>query len=144
MMLSSANLGLPQGQARKLAVKWLGPFSITERVGQNAYKLALPRRFKIHPVFNADKLKPYRESERFPSAPMRPPPLPEFTDGQHYEVESILSRKRVRSRYQYLVKWAGYPEEEATWEPLSNLTNVMDLVRDFDASCDRAGPSSAV
>ena len=32
---------------------------------------------------------------------------------------------------QYLVHWKGYPREEETWEPVSNITNAKDAVRDF-------------
>jgi len=28
----------------------------------------------------------------------------------------------------------GYPEHDASWEPIGNLTNAMELVRNFDAS----------
>ena len=29
----------------------------------------------------------------------------------------------------YLVKWRGYPEEEATWEPRSNLAGCNSLLK---------------
>ena len=32
----------------------------------------------------------------------------------------------------YLVKWEGYQESEATWEPMSNLLNVRDMVKAFE------------
>ena len=32
----------------------------------------------------------------------------------------------------YLVKWEGYTEAEATWEPMSNLLNVRDMVKAFE------------
>jgi Chromo (CHRromatin Organisation MOdifier) domain len=30
------------------------------------------------------------------------------------------------------VKWTGYPDYGATWEPLSNLANAAELVAEFD------------
>ena len=49
-----------------------------------------------------------------------------------YEVERLL-RKRVRAGGdEYLVKWAGYSEAEASWEPLSSLGNCIQMVREFD------------
>ena len=35
---------------------------------------------------------------------------------------------------QYLVKWKGYPNYENTWEPLSNLSNASDIIREYDMS----------
>ena len=32
---------------------------------------------------------------------------------------------------EYLVKWAGYPQEEATWEPEGNLANAEELMQEF-------------
>ena len=32
-----------------------------------------------------------------------------------------------------MVQWKGYPEHEQTYEPLENLENAMDAVREFEA-----------
>src|SRR5438046_230813 len=40
-----------QRPSKKLDWKRLGPYSITERTGLQAYRLALPSSMKIHPVF---------------------------------------------------------------------------------------------
>lgn len=45
-----------------------------------------------------------------------------------YTVESILAVKTVKSKKMYLVKWSGYPIEEATWEPASNLNNAKMIL----------------
>lgn len=47
-------------------------------------------------------------------------------------LDKILSRRSRRSKVEYLVKWVDCPAEEATWEPKSNLLNVLDLVNEFD------------
>jgi hypothetical protein len=38
-----------------------------------------------------------------------------------YEVESISDSKMVAGQRMYLVKWLGYDDNMATWEPESNL-----------------------
>ena len=48
-----------------------------------------------------------------------------------YTVEKILDKKTIGSKVHYLVKWKGYPLSEATWEPLENLSNALDLIREF-------------
>ena len=56
--------------------------------------------------------------------------------GGVYEVEKIIKRRRQHGQFEYLVKWLGYPLYECTWEPLVNLSDVMDLVRECDKCYD--------
>ena len=54
-------------------------------------------------------------------------------DEDYFEVEKIISKKKIGRKILYLVKWEGYPIEEATWEPVANLKNVRDLVQQFES-----------
>ncbi|RPA70926.1 hypothetical protein BJ508DRAFT_198581, partial [Ascobolus immersus RN42] len=48
-------------------------------------------------------------------------------DAHHeYEVEQIVKKRTHYGVIQYLVKWKGYPVEQATWEPRSSLDNAAD------------------
>lgn len=59
-------------------------------------------------------------------------PDPEFIDEEYeYQVEDILDVRVVRNKRQFLVKWEGYPIQEATWEPESNLVNCVDVLNGF-------------
>jgi len=49
-----------------------------------------------------------------------------------YEVEKIITRKSKYGKNFYLIKWEGYPISECTWEPISHLSNVRDMVEEFD------------
>ena len=46
-----------------LVRKYEGPFPILGRVGKVSYKVELPPRLKIHPVFHVSNLKPYHEDK---------------------------------------------------------------------------------
>jgi Chromo (CHRromatin Organisation MOdifier) domain len=65
---------------------------------------------------------------------MQPPPPVELLEGEEeYEVESIVSHRRVNStnrpKYEYLVRWKGCSAENDTLEDERNLTNAPDIVK---------------
>ena len=50
-----------------------------------------------------------------------------------YEVEYIMDKKKNNNTTFYKIKWSGYPEHEATWEPAHHLSiNCEGLVNDFE------------
>ena len=49
-----------------------------------------------------------------------------------YEVDYIKDRRKANGRYEYLIKWKDYGDEECTWEPLSHLVFMKELVEKFD------------
>ena len=49
-----------------------------------------------------------------------------------FEIESIITRKIRGNKKYYLIKWKGYPISDCTWEPLSHLSNIRDMVQNFD------------
>ena len=54
-----------------------------------------------------------------------------------YEVEKILDRRKIKGKFQYLIKWKGYSLSESTWEPISHLQYVKEIVDQFNASLDK-------
>lgn len=113
-----------QRPAQKLHAKYSGPYKVLARVGNNAYKLELPKSVKSHPVINVSFLKLFKENEFEERAPPPPPPPVEEAAGPEYVVEEVLKHKRAPGRgkrWLYLVKWAGYSNEDSTWEPRKHL-----------------------
>ena len=88
---------------------------------------------RIHPVFHVSLLKPYQVSsnEFLYSTPPPAVVLPN-TEQEEYEVETILDKRILRKKPQYLIKWLGYPLHDATWEPLEHLNNAKDKVKEFE------------
>ena len=41
-------------------------------------------------------------------------------------------RKMVKNKKYYLIKWEGYSLKSCSWEPLSHLDKILDLVEEFD------------
>ena len=118
-----------------LVRKYEGPFPITERVGAVAYKLQLPRWFRVHPVFHANLLKPFHADRQDLSWGLsaRPPPNVIATEKR---VDAVLV-ERVRllpdgdELVEFLVTWKGQPPSEASWELAKDLSGDEDKIQDF-------------
>ena len=132
VMLSSQNITMKMPGTPKLMPKWIGPFTVTERIGEVAFRLALPPSLRIHDVFHVSLLKRYRSN-----GSIQPPPLPIIVDGEEYfHVDRIITHrvkwvtvrkpkhkpKVQKPVVEYLIKWEGYSDEHNTWEPEHILT----------------------
>ena len=143
VLLSTEGLQLRQG-SNKLCSRFVGPFKVIEVVNANAYKLDLPPQLQaLHPTFNIEKLKPYRDGRAlFPDRPQRfdrpPPEVDADSNGdEQFVVERIIAQRRARDRrrgFEYLVAWKGYPPEENTWECRRALADAPDALADFEHS----------
>ncbi|KAJ9532418.1 hypothetical protein QJQ45_010564 [Haematococcus lacustris] len=127
VLLSTKNLRNAPGRARKFLPRYVGPFKVTGKLGEAAYRLELPPTMsRLHPVFHVSLLKKYTGSQGF-----HPPPVMEWLeDAPHYEVHSLLSHRQVRfkKRMEYLVKWTGYDDTYNTWEPEAMLAGAPQIL----------------
>jgi Chromo (CHRromatin Organisation MOdifier) domain len=98
-------------------------------LGPVTYQLKLPESWRIHKVFYAALLRPYRENEVYGENYIRPPP--DIEGEEVYKVEQILKHRKRGQGYEYLVKWVSYPITEASWEFESNLTGATDILREY-------------
>ena len=118
----------------KLGMKYLGPFDVVEKINDGAYRLKLPKSWKIHDVLSISALKPFVRDEFNRPKPSKPSSL--LVDGRkEYEVEEILDRRTIgkkNTRVQYLVKWKDYGPEDNTWEFPSNLIHCEELVKEYE------------
>ena len=115
---------------KKMKLKREGPFTITEVLGPVTYRLQLPTSWRIHNVFHATLLKPYRETETYGQNFTKPPP--ELLEGEEvYEIENILNHRRRARGYQYYIKCAGYPISDASWEPEHVFSDDGDILKQY-------------
>ena len=112
---------------KKMKPKREGPFFITEVLGQVTYRLQLLAAWRIHDVFHAALLRPYKENGIYEENFVKPPP--ELEEGEEvYDVETILNHRKRGRGYQYFVKWQGYPITNASWEPEHVFSNDDDTL----------------
>jgi len=107
--LEGTNLRLPANVTTKLAPRRYGPFTVATQISKVAYQLRLPSTWKIHNIFHASLLTPYKETDQHGPNFIEPPP--EIVEGEEeWEIEKIL-KERSHGRWkkkQYLVRWKGY------------------------------------
>ena len=103
----------------KLSPKYIGPYEILERIGEVAYRLALPPSLsRVYDVFHVSQLRKYISD---PSHVLQPEEVHLSDDLTYEEVPvQILDRQDrvLRNKTVPLVKvlWRNHKVEEATWE----------------------------
>ncbi|CAN6697434.1 unnamed protein product [Malus baccata var. baccata] len=123
------------GKKGKLSPRYIGPYMITGRVGEVAYRLELPPELsKVHDVFHVSMLCHYLPD---PSHVIPPQPL-EINPDLTYDEEpvTILDWKNIelRNKTVRLVKvlWRNHLVEEATWETEDRMREMYrHLFYDF-------------
>ena len=112
----------------------MGPFFVTKRVGPVAYELELPQTWRLHPVFHTSLLRPFRTSEWSTRTQAALDDLELEEDDRSYEVERLLRWRwrgpSGRRHREYLVLWAGYSVDDASWTPASNFDYPEELTED--------------
>nr|GEW93246.1 hypothetical protein [Tanacetum cinerariifolium] len=103
----------------KLSRRFIGPFEILDRVGEDSYRLALPPQLShVHDVFHVSLLRGYKYHPLY----VITYPLDQIRTDLPYEEEpeAILDHQDriMRKKTIPFVKilWKNHPEREATWE----------------------------
>ena len=130
--LSTRNLSLLKGRAKKLVPRFVGPYKVLSVKDGINIKLDLPeelRKRRINPVFHVDLIKPYiaNDDERFP----RRESLTAYDFGQpdeaEWHVDEILAHRWGGTRekdLEFLVQWTL---GDTTWEPFDSCKDLQAL-----------------
>jgi len=122
----------------KLSDKYLGPFRITEVVGNHklVYKLDLPSTLRIHNVFPISALEPYNSRENPAQEQLKR--QADVEADQHYEVDRILGHRGPAKHREFLIRWKGYSSDEDSWEPRDYIDDGP-LIHQYEARLKRGG-----
>ena len=127
-------------QNQKLKAKFFGLFQVLHPVGKQAYKLELPRKWKIYDVFHVSLLEQDTTRKKRVNEEVRQMKFNAGDDnGKEYEVEAIrdsaVYARETESGHlpglYYLVPWKGYPKEKNTWKPASAVQHLRKLISSF-------------
>ena len=127
--LSTKNISLPKGMARKLALKYIGPFVIAKVFKEGAmYQLDLSDKllkWGINKSFHASLLKPHIPNDdwRFPGR--LPSQIPGFGKRlDEWIIESIVDYQGKGINSEFQIQWkAG----DRTWAPYREVAHLMAM-----------------
>ena len=131
--LEGTNPRLPSNITTKLAPRWYRPFVVAAKISNITYNLSLLPTWKIHDIFHASLLTPYKETNQHGPNFIEPPP--DIIEGEEeWEVKQII-KERTYGRWkkkQYLVRWRGYSPVYNSWVNEEDLC-TPELLADFQA-----------
>ena len=126
----------------KLSPRFIGPFEILERVGEVAYRLALPPSLAgVHDVFHVSQLRKYvpDPSHVLDHSDLRIEADHTFVERPIRILDRRVKQLRTKEVPLVLIQWSRRSPEEATWETEESIrasySSVWDeLIAEFERS----------
>ncbi len=112
----------------KLSPRWYRPFKIAAKISHITYQINLPKTWKIHNIFHASLLTPYKETNEYGQTFLKPPP-DIINNTPKWKVKTILKQQTFSQwkKKQYLIRWKGYSPIYNSWVNEEDI-NVDELV----------------
>lgn len=132
--LSTKNLSIPKGMARKLVPKFIGPFKIIKDYGNDSFRLDLSaemRARRIHPTFHASLLRPHvpNDDRRFPGRNFEQVLLPQPVE-KEWEVNKVLGHSGKGKDAMFKLLWTSGDE---SWMAYHEIKHLEPLREYFEA-----------
>ena len=108
-----------EGLIGKLEPRFKGPYTVARRNASGNYELLdvdnnlLPNSYPLH------KLKPVKD--------------PKETTQESWEVDKIISHRKIGKENEYLVKWKDCPDSENTWLKKSFFNSIQPIQEYLDS-----------
>ncbi|MCO5607324.1 hypothetical protein L7F22_061519 [Adiantum nelumboides] len=134
LRFEKARLRKMKGKERlfpKLSMRYYGPFQVTEKINDVAYRLKLPDAWKIHNAFHVSLLRPFVGNVSEDVYDQEQPEVEELDE--ILVPEQILAHKerKIKGKVirRYLVKFKNYPALDAKWMEEGELAQSPDLLK---------------
>ena len=114
-------LDYPKRPPHKLAARWQGPYTVVEKIGSTEYRIQNVANDKNYRVPVA-RLKIYKIDPSRAAAE-----LAAHDDGELLVDDAIDHMGSSRDDLKFRIRWAGYGEEDDTWEPLENVRGCVPV-----------------
>ena len=111
---------------------------VRRRVGEHSYVVEIKE--GVETEAHRSQLRPHIEdtyaAETFPLYYFSGKAPALDTEMDRWLVEEIREHRGMGDQLEFLVKWAGCEEDANTWEPLTNLVTLNELLMEY---CQRQG-----
>ncbi|PXF46525.1 hypothetical protein BWQ96_03760 [Gracilariopsis chorda] len=113
VLLSTKNLNLKHGRARKLTPKCIGPFETIKVIAEErSYKLKLPKSMeKIHHTFYISLLKPFYGEKKEAQSGNKSAPE-QVVKPERQVIDQVLKHRFHKIKLEYLVRYKGNEDTE--------------------------------
>ncbi|THH16974.1 hypothetical protein EUX98_g9215 [Antrodiella citrinella] len=132
--VSSKNMSLPKGLARKFIPKYIGPYKITQDFGNNSFRLDLPpylKRRGIHDIFHSSLLRAHEPNDDRLFPGRLDSQVAEIADqDEEWAIEKIVAHSGSGENAIFETIWKT---GDRTWVPYHTVAHVGALAAYLEA-----------
>lgn len=126
--LSTKNISLPKGLARKFIPKFIGPYKILQDFKNSSFKLDLPLNLKrrgVHDVFHASLLRAHEPNDDRLFPGRLESQISELEDQENeWAIEQIVAHKGAGRNAVFETVWKS---GDRTWVPYASIAHLAAL-----------------
>ena len=130
-LLTSINFNYNNSRGEKMnkifKPKFIGPFKVFEKFSKLAYKIDLPKKLKIHPVFHVSILKKYLGNSK-----NKDDVQDIIEESNEYKVGKIIGKRAKNGQFYYLVSYDNTHTRKDEWVNIHELVNYKKLIDAFE------------
>ena len=134
----------PEGSGNKLDSRWLGPAVVINREGENSYNIEVKEGaiIKAHRSFLKKCFNKNNVGQGYPMFYHRRTVVDPQMLVDEWVVDRILKHRIMPDgKVQFKIKWLGFDEDSAGWEPIENFfikinTDLIQYCKDKGLKLD--------